>query len=261
MEDTCEQIIVDGELVDREDAYRWFKVKKTQCEMMQDRGMKIPKGERFLVEFEKFFSKISPDGTKRQHYYNVWEKKTIKDFVEKYSEIALEESINFNSTLSQVYVDEKKNINVAVIYLCRERESNNITMSEFNKKFHYYKDNYFIEGKGLMMIFISEVSLSKQIQKAEKFNFVKTQFFETRELFSNPTHSKFYYPHYLLTKEEIAEQLTRNHIRPEELGIIRRKDPIIKYFNWPKGGIVRIDRVERYLQMPARKSPYWRRII
>jgi len=234
--------------VDRQAAYIWFKVKKTQVEMIQDRGIEIPEEERFLVDYDAESEESELE----------WERRTLVEFVRKYTRKAQNDDTNFNTALSNVYFDDRYGINTVVIYLCRERESSTITTHEFTTKFDYYYDKYYVEDVGLNMIFISEVSLNKKEEKVEKLNFVNSQSFLTEELIHNPTRHLFYFPHRLLTEEERKEWLLDNKIRPEQLSIIRKRDPIVKYFDWPVGGVVHIQRSERYLEMPVRDYPYLR---
>jgi len=244
----CNRDFSGDEEVDRQAAYIWFKVKKTQVEMIHDRGMAIPEDEMFLLSYD-------PDSGETELE---WEERTLVEFIRKYTRKAQNADINFNTALSNVYFDDKNDINTAVIYLCRERESTSITTHEFTTKFDFYYENYYMEDKGLNMIFISEVSLNKKEEKVEKLNFVNSQSFLTEELVVNPTRHLFYFPHRLLTEEERKEWLLDNKIRPDQLSIIHKRDPIVKYFNWPKGEIVHIQRSERYLEMPVRDYPYLR---
>lgn len=233
---------------DREAAYKWFKVKKTQVEMMKDRGLEIPEEEKMLF--------LNHDPT-TQTLRN-WEKETIPEFVALYSQKAREENLNFNSTLTNVYFDPLNGINTVVIYLCRERDSMSITADEFKNKFYYYRDKYYISNKQLKMVFISEVPLNKKEEAAERLNFISCQFFSTEQLSYNPTKHMFYEPHELLTEEERNKILKERGVRPDQLPILKYIDPIRRYFDWPSGGIVRIRRKEKYLEIPAKKGPYYR---
>lgn len=244
----CEIILSGDKKVNRQAAYIWYKVKSTQVQMIEDRGLEIPDEEKFLLSYDP-----ESGETKKE-----WEMRTLPEFVEIYAAKAQEKEINFNSALSQVYPDTRNGINTVVVYLCRQRESTTITTREFTTKFDYYYERYFREEKGLNMIFISEVSLNKKEERVEKLNFVNSQFFLTEELVINPTRHIFYFPHKLLTEEEREDWLQKNKIRPEQLSIIRKEDPIVKYFDWPKGKVVHIQRSERYLEMPVRDYPYLR---
>jgi len=244
----CEIILSGDKKVNRQAAYIWYKVKSTQVQMIEDRGLEIPDEEKFLLSYDP-----ESGETKKE-----WEMRTLLEFVEIYAAKAQEKEINFNSALSQVYPDTRNGVNTVVVYLCRQRESTTITTREFTTKFDYYYERYFREEKGLNMIFISEVSLNKKEERVEKLNFVNSQFFLTEELVINPTRHIFYFPHKLLTEEEREDWLQKNKIRPEQLSIIRKEDPIVKYFDWPKGEVVHIQRSERYLEMPVRDYPYLR---
>lgn len=248
----CEIILSRDKKINRQASYIWFKVKSTQVQMIADRGLEIPDEEKFLLSYDPRSGEPKRD----------WEIRTLTQFVEIYAAKSREKEINFNSALSQVYPDTRNGINTVVVYLCRQRESTSITAREFTTKFDYYYNRYFVEregeAKGLNMIFISEVSLNKKEKQVEKLHFVNSQFFLTEELVMNPTRHVFYFPHKLLTEEEREDWLQKNKLRPEQLSIIPKEDPIVKYFDWPKGGVVHIQRSERYLEMPVRDYPYLR---
>lgn len=229
------------------DAYIWFKVKKTQVEMFRDRGLVIPEEEKFLLEYNPEVEKIKE-----------WELRTLRRFVERYREIATQEGTNFNSALSQVYVDEAMGIQTIAIYLCRKTEASSISAEELTSKFQYYRDMYYRDGSELKMVFISEVDLNKE--KISCLHYIKCQFFLTRELKTNPTQFIYYYPHVLLDEEGRIKELSDNNIRPDQLPIILEDDAIVKYFDWKRGGIVKIYRTERYLETPAPKGYYLRLI-
>lgn len=241
----CEDIL-DSDDFEIRAAYIWFKVKQTQVEMIRDRGLKIPEDENFLLEYDSSKEKLKD-----------WEYKTLNFFVMKYRDIATGDGINFNSALSRAYLDEKTGITTVVIYLCRRTDSSIITTAELTSKFEFYREKYYKDGP-LNMVFISEVDLNKNEEKIDCLNYIKCQFFLTRELLINPTKFRFYYPHSLLNEEERRQELLDNNIRPDQLPIILKTDPIVKYFNWDTGGIIRIDRTERTLEVPAPKSYYLR---
>lgn len=231
------------------DAYIWFKVKKTQVEMFRDRGLTIPEEERFLLEYDP---EVEP--------LKEWESRTLRYFIGRYRDIAVAEGTNFNSALSQAYVDEVTGINTVAIYLCRKTESSSITTAELTSKFEYYRNEYYKDGEELKMVFISEVDLNKNEEKIACLHYIKCQFFLTRELLINPTQYVYYYPHVLLNEEERKRELADNNIRPEQLPIILKNDAIVKYFDWQTDGIVKIYRTERYLEVPAPRGYYLRLI-
>lgn len=241
--------ILDFNEFERRDAYMWFKVKQTQVRMMQDRGLTIPDYEKFLLEYNP-----AEEDLKK------WEETTLKFFVRRYGEMASVDGINFNSSLSEAYLDESTGITTVVIYLCRRRDSSSITTAELTSKFEYYRGRYYRDEFPLKMVFVSEVDLNKNEEKINCLHYIKCQFFLTRELLINPTNHIFYYPHSLLNEEERRQELADNNIRPDQLPIILKTDPIVKYFNWDVGGVVKIERIERYLEVPAPKGYYMRLI-
>lgn len=250
----CEPVFTTSDITrfdktELKDAYIWFMVKKHQLEMFQDRGLTIPEEERFLLEYDSEREPLKD-----------WEARTIPYFVGKYRRKASELDVNFNSALSQVYLDETTNIKTVAIYLCRRTESSNITTAEFTSKFNYYRSEHYEDGKQLNMVFISEVDVKDSKENSSCLHYIKCQFFLTRDLLINPTRFVYYFPHTLLNEEERKRELTDNNIRPDQLPIILKSDPIVKYFNWQAGGVVKIQRTQRYLEVPASEGIYLRLI-
>ena len=244
----CDKKFVEEDY-DRHAAYIWFQVKKTQVEMMLDRGLEIPEEERFLLSFDP-----------EKETLRVWERRTMHNFVEMYRRKAELEDVNFNSVLSNVYHDSITDVNTVVVYLCRERESLSITSDEFKTKFHVYLNKYHVSNHPLKMIFISEVTLNKKEECVEKLNFVSCQFFLTDQLLHNPTRHVLTPPHTLLNEEERRKEMVENNLHPKKLPVLLKTDPITRYYDWPVGGIVHIARTEHYLEIPAPKTRYYRRI-
>lgn len=243
----CYPIFTDK--IDMRAAYILKRVKQTQVEMMRDRGLTIPEEELFLIEKHDEEYESERD----------WERKVLHHFLNVYTEKAKETDMNFISTLSNVYNDPETDVNTVVVYLCRTRESSNITPDEFKNKFHYYLTKYYESGKPLKMVFISEVSLNKKEEIAERLNSISCQFFLTEHLLQNPTKHMFYYPHELLSEGERREILS--NVSPNVLPKLRMWDPIRRYYDWPLNGIVRIRRTERYVSTPAPESVAYRYIV
>lgn len=229
----------------KRDGYILFQVKKTQVEMMEDRGLIIPDFERELfLSYEPFKESI-----------RIWEERQIRTFVEHYGKIAQEKEVNFNTTLTQVYENPKTSEKTIAIYLFRERDSNTITSNEFQAKFHKYQERYSTKGLPLHMVFISEVPVNSKA--ISKLKLIKTQFFLTKNLNGNPTRNIFYYPHEKLNEEE-RKKLADTGFEMNKLPIIHKSDPISQYFDWQDGDVILIRRTERFLEMPAPDGLYWR---
>jgi DNA-directed RNA polymerase subunit H (RpoH/RPB5) len=240
--------IASNQIMLKQDGYILFRVKQTQVEMMEDRGLKIPSHEREL------FLSYNPE----EMPVIEWERKTIPQFVEHYGEIARKENKNFNTILSQVYIHPDTGIKTVVAYLFRDRESATISTAEFQSTFDYYRNKYSTKGLPLNMVFISEVPVkSKQVKD---LNLIKTQFFVDEQLLVNPTRHDFYQPHRKLTEEERKTMIEDNNIQIKELPILSLEDPITQYFNWKEGDLILIHRKQRFLEIPAPESVYIRQV-
>lgn len=224
-------------------AYPIFMAKKTQVEMMKDRGLEVPDHE------EEMF--LSYDENKER--LSLWEARHIPRFVDYYSKIAIKNEVNFDTTLSQVYYPKSDpDRKTVVIYLFRSRETATISTDEFQKKFHEYQTKYSKRGLPLKMIFISEVPVNSKA--IGNLTYIQSQFFLTSSLRSNPTRHDYYSPHVLIEEEERKEIFGDGRLTPDALQIIRRIDPICQYFDWKDGDIIKIYREQRHLNVIAPKN-------
>jgi DNA-directed RNA polymerase subunit H (RpoH/RPB5) len=242
-----------------DEAYLWYTIKSNQVQMIQDRGIPIPEEERVLPDL------------------------SVEEFTDYYQRKALEMGIemdkdtNFHAALSQTYDDE--GVPLHVIYLEQHNETKNIRKEEVTKKF---KEKYEVNVP-MKFIFISELPITTQVlREIQNLNTIPIQVFLTSEFLQNPLHHILQQSYRLLEGEERLTFLTqlepeerarqterglpiKNVIQPAMLPKIRKTiepvDPVVKWYDWPKGGIVRIERTEIFLAQPVDEYVYYRTIV
>lgn len=89
----------------------------------------------------------------------------------------------------------------------------------------------------------------------------KWQVFFDGELTYNPTRHVDSVKHTLLSKEETAAKLKELRVDLSKLLIINETDPIIRYYGWPVGQIVRVDRNDSFLNILSPHSINYRVIV
>jgi DNA-directed RNA polymerase subunit H (RpoH/RPB5) len=87
---------------------------------------------------------------------------------------------------------------------------------------------------------------------------VRYQVFFDDELTFNPTRHIEVPKHELLSPEEASAILVGMKVTPTQVPIIKINDPIVRYYNWPVGGLVRIYRNDDYIKILAPESIFYR---
>jgi len=102
---------------------------------------------------------------------------------------------------------------------------------------------------------MSQCEHKQKIQKQKIFNPLTnpTQFildqgvlefehFLSSQLLFNLTKHSLYVPHLLLTEEETDELFSKFHCTKQRLPLIFSADPVVRFFNFPKGSVLKIER-------------------
>jgi DNA-directed RNA polymerase subunit H (RpoH/RPB5) len=92
-------------------------------------------------------------------------------------------------------------------------------------------------------------------------NGVSIQFFKESDLTYNVTEHVDVPVHNLVPKAEEAELLRSMKTDKRHMLVIRSIDPIVRYYNWSVGDVVRIERDDRAVSVLAPKSVNYRVII
>lgn len=71
---------------------------------------------------------------------------------------------------------------------------------------------------------------------------IQVEIFSHKNLFRNPTQHKLYRKHTVCTAEEKQRILRRYNAKESEMPILLWRDPIRKYFHYPPGTLIRIER-------------------
>ena len=193
-----------------------FKVKKTQVEMMRDRGFSIESNEA-IFDY------------------------TIEDFIEVYCNIIAKKDCNpneFKSALSEFYTKENGE-SIYVYYPETMKDAKKLSKSQIMSLLAYIKQYPSIRN----IMIISELPLSDDAKKAlielPSYTFDR---FLYEELAYNPTKHYLVPRHELLSREEAIKFRRDNKIKFNQLPILSIYDPIARYYGFRDGQTVRIYR-------------------
>lgn len=153
---------------------------------------------------------------------------TINEFKDLYNK----QNINF--TCIQTNNSDNK---IHIQYIFGENKSNLIkeSIEKINKEILPNNPNN--------IIFIFRSKPSSGILNLLNEN--SCEYFFIENLQFNITRHRLVSKHSLLTNEETIELLNKYNIKPNQLPVILKSDPVIKYYNFPRGGICKIVRESR----------------
>lgn len=219
---------------------RLLDVKRTQIQMVRDRGYNIPDEELSILNMN------------------------LRQF-ELY--IQSKEAIKVRATIGDILNGDYLKITngnisgaIYVSYARKQEGKRKISVEVargFVKRLSEQMDPEYTEG-----ILICDAPLSSSAEKtlAELIT-PRWQFFSETELTHNVTLRQETQIHQLLSPEEKEQKLKQFGTGLGGLLLIEINDPIIKYYGWPVGGLVRIIRDDSSVGILSFKSVNYRTII
>jgi DNA-directed RNA polymerase subunit H (RpoH/RPB5) len=203
-----------------------FQIKKTQIEMIYDRGYDVSKEELDLLDNDL-------------NYFTDYLRLKTGDKITR-------------ASLSQVYsMKGKKQLLVA--YLEKSPDSKQISIEVIRSVIEQAKSLGVKE-----LIIVIEIVLSSPAKKDLIPSGLSYQVFFDDDLCYNATRHIDTPRHELLTPTEAEEKLKELKADIGKLLIIKSTDPIVKYYNWPVEGIVRIFREDYTVSILSPKSVNYR---
>lgn len=219
---------------------RLLDIKRTQIQMVQDRGYNVD-AELPVLDYDIAAFQQHVEGIQRQLVTPGGPRPTVR------------------SALSRIYVTPDRTQQMLVYYgaptegkelpvvvvrdfiriLRGGNIRNGILIGEANASF---------AGRTEIDAYIAETGTAIQI-------------FKESELTYNPTHHIDVPRHELISREEATALLRAMKTDRSHMLVIRAKDPIIRYYNWPVGQIVRIYRTDAAVSVVAPRSVNYRVII
>lgn len=237
-------------MINHSTAANLLKVKKTQLEMIRDRGGDIT-SEEGLLTFES---------DNDEH---------VNNFINIYQAYVTAQKIPFRRALNRIYT-LKSGARILVYYASPESGTSKLGVGPLKEVLGEAKK---IEQLQTLIV-ITEVDLSPDAYKAildVKIYFI--QHFYDDNLKYNLTKHKFVPQHRALSDEEARDFLTRNGLKPGQLPILKfvdpltrltdkdRKritDPVISYYGFRPGQIIEIHRVNFITETLAERQTVYK---
>lgn len=202
-----------------------YMVKKTQIEMMRDRGFDIEK-----VTSDETDSNINED--------NLFDY-TEKEFINFYKNVIKgNDEFTMRTLMSGIYTHKKTGFKT-LVYYAEPVETKNVNTSniiDFVNKLRYnIADNY---------ILITNKDIGSPAKDLIKFKNIKVETFKDEDLIVNPISQAPL--HEAMSKEEQELMLKNNNYNPDDLPKILPSDKIVRYYGFSVGQVIKIYRIESF---------------
>ena len=217
---------------------RLFDIKKTQLQMVHDRGYEISPEEIAILDMS----------------YN--------EFITYVGRLAAaNQRASTRSLLSRSYTSKRPDgtTRTMLVYYGgktnpQQKQVSADVVREFINFIHRYAINEAI------LIVDAELSSTGNNELAA-LTLTKWQVFFDSELTYNPTLHVDTPRHELLSEEEAQAKLRELRVDPSKVLIIKVNDPVVRYYGWSAGGLVRIYRDDSFISVLAPKSINYRIIV
>lgn len=248
----------------------YFDIKSVQLDLVQDRGYVVPKHEENIIDslenFRKYINTLKnieiSESKKREEY---WLKKGFdlnkidKEYFKKlealdnnnkfdkdnYLPWQVYWNINHDKILLIYYINFEKSIPVEFV-----RYLTNLT--ELIKKTLFNTE--------MSNVLISNNELSPDSRKNLKL-IPKTRFFLDDELRYNAVQHVTNQQHIRLSPDEVSELEKELKLAKSGFPGIKLDNPIVEYYGWEQGDVIKIIRTERHVAILAKKSINYRIVI
>lgn len=211
-------------------------IKRIQIEMIRDRGYAIAQDE------EKF-------------YKDTESPLTLSAYVDAYIKSATDKKYDsIRPFLNRAYV-HRKTKNTILVYYAHSPSKEKLEGSVVT--------TFMIEAQK----YVHSILITPQILQSQAENNLSPlkknsyQIFLEKELTFNVTRHFLVPKHQLLNPLQTSSFLKKIKATLNQLPIIRKTDPVAKYYKWPTNGIVRITRYEFFIPVLVKKSIYYRRVV
>lgn len=212
---------------------RLFDVKKTQLQLVQDRGYIVTPQEEAIFTM------------------------SLNQFASYVTQIAATFKSSNREALSRVYNSHIVNRKMLVYYAGKETNTKMIPKTVTLRFLELIQQQQVSEA-----ILIIDAPMGTQAkEELNSLTLVKWQIFDDSNLTFNPTLHVDTPRHELLSAEETTRILKEMKVDISKMPIIKLTDPIVQYYGWPVGGLVRLHRNDRAVSILTARSINYRVIV
>ncbi|MEM4260093.1 MAG: DNA-directed RNA polymerase subunit RpoH/Rpb5 C-terminal domain-containing protein [Candidatus Woesearchaeota archaeon] len=238
---------------------RMFDIKRNQIQMIIDRGYKIDSEEKKILEMDldTFIEYINKK-------FNELNKPNIKPMLYFQTKFSILSNFNYVKRLN----NNKEHM--IVYYTGKEvsdkskssHDQTQVSVAVVREITDIIKDKQRDNANDIIkVIIITNAPLSQVANEDLRRLNIKYQIFFDYELTYNPTLYIDVPKHELIPPEESEEVLKELKVDISKLPIIKTSDPIVKYYGWQEGDIIRIHRNDDYIGILCPKSINYRVVV
>ena len=215
---------------------RLFDVKKTQIQMVEDRGYIVPEEEKRLLDL------------------------SLQDFIFYISLMNTNKEFTARGSLTKIYSNPENKF--ILVYYGNLEKGKQISIDEvrrYESVIDHFKSMYgdnFVES---ILIVDHPMSSSANSHINTSINLkIKNQIFQDSELSYNPTHHILVPLHIKLTEEEKQQKMKELMVDANKIPLMLSTDPIARYYGWTTGDMIMIIRIDTGVSILAPKSINYR---
>ena len=231
---------------------RLFTIKKTQLQMVVDRGYVIPSSEARILtmSFEEFQIYFTQEANRISKSPRTVLSKDYRSLL-----LPKADANGNNYRAIKVFFAGKDDVGNSTISINVVKSfENELATGKFNDE---PAPVQFTEA-----IMINDSGLSPQARTHfEMIKDVSCQAFLDSDLMYNPTRHVDTPRHEILSKEETTELLRNLKVTPNQLLLIKENDAVVRYYGWKAGGVVRVYRYDQALSVLTQRSINYRYIV
>lgn len=240
---------------------RLFTIKKTQLQLVVDRGYVVPFSEAAiptmtLAEFENYVGVLTAlTGRSARRALSMDYRSSLLTTTNQITSTTKSMKVYFGGKLDQ----SKPKIPIEVV--------KEFTLELLNGKFNDEPARVKANGEPDPIIFTEAVLILDAVLSgpaANQFKMIKNvecQTFYDADLMYNPTRHVMTPRHELLSDEETEVVLAGLKVPKEKLLLIKQTDPVVKYYGWKVGKVIRVHRNDQSLSILTQKTINYRYIV
>lgn len=219
-------------------AYRFLRIKRTELEMMEDRGYNLTESQQYFLD----------NITTIEQFFNWFDDEKKK--------------IGLRASLTDTYTHAEKNGKFFVFYAGSNQDPTKKIRSVQQVVIQSFIASLQVPGTSYHgALIIAETNLGPKAQSdLNGIKSVPVQVILEDNMTYNVTRHTWVPRHELLSKFEMEKVLSEAHVTTNQFPMITDKDPVIAYYGWTKG-LVRIYRDDSNIPCLTPESVQYRVIV
>jgi len=218
--------------------YRLFDIKKTQIEMVRDRGYDIPEDEEILLTSD------------------------VNYFVNHIKQLGLKTRGTSNSLLSRSYMSEAdgetKARSILVYYANKVSQQQKQISADIVREFINLVQKY---ATTEAVLIVDAPLSSTGNEELKSLTLTKWQVFFESDLTYNLTAHVDTNRHTLIPPEDADRILHQLKADRSKLIVIKIDKPIVRYYGWSIGDLIRVERDDQCINILSSKSINYRVVV